>query len=154
MLVYLAGPVFTLAERRFNEELAVELERLCPALQIFLPQRYDKEFHGSADFSQRMFACLIQALDNSEVVLAVLDGPDADSGTSFEMGYARGWGKKIIGIRTDFRGSEDHGLNLMLSNACSDLVVEPSTATTLGQLAERIVGLVRVGETLERQEEP
>jgi len=42
----------------------------------------------------------------------------------------------------------------MLSNACSDLVVGPSTATTLGQLAERIVALVRVGETLERREKP
>jgi hypothetical protein len=70
------------------------------------------------------------------------------------MGYGRGRGKKIVGIRTDFRGSEDHGLNRMLSNACSDVVLEPSTATTLGQLAERIVALVWVGETLERQEEP
>ena len=43
-MIYLAGPVFTLAERRFNEELAGELERLFPALKVFLPQRCDKEF--------------------------------------------------------------------------------------------------------------
>ena len=55
-MIYLAGPVFTLAERRFNEELAGELERLCPSLQVCLPQRYDKEFQGAPDFSQRMFA--------------------------------------------------------------------------------------------------
>ena len=122
MMIYLAGPVFTLAERRFNEELAGELERLCPSLQVFLPQRYDKEFQGAPDFSQRMFACLMKALDNCEVVVAILDGPDADSGTSFEMGYARGRGKRVIGVRTNFRGGKDHGLNLMLSNACSDLV--------------------------------
>jgi nucleoside 2-deoxyribosyltransferase len=139
MLVYLAGPVFTLAERRFNEELASELERLCPSLQVFLPQRYDKEFQSSPDFSQRMFASLMGALDSCDVVVAVLDGPDADAGTSFEVGYARGRGKKVIGVRTDFRGSEDHGLNLMLSNACSELVTEPSTATSLERLAERIV---------------
>jgi alpha-L-fucosidase len=41
-MIHLAGPVFTLAERRFNEELAGELERLRPSLQVFLPQRYDK----------------------------------------------------------------------------------------------------------------
>ena len=35
MMIYLAGSVFTLAERRFNEELAAELERHCPALQVF-----------------------------------------------------------------------------------------------------------------------
>jgi nucleoside 2-deoxyribosyltransferase len=146
MLVYLAAPVFTLAERRFNEELAVELERLCPSLQVFLPQRYDKEFQGAPDFSPRMFASLMGALDRCDVVLAVLDGPDADSGTSFEMGYARGQGKKVIGIRTDFRGGEDHGLNLMLSNGCSELITEPSTTTTLGRLAARIVRVLGAGE--------
>ena len=148
MMIYLAGPVFTLAERRFNEELAGELERLCPSLQVFLPQRYDKEFQDAADRSRRMFACLTGALDSCDVVVAVLDGPDADSGTSFEMGYARGRGKRVIGVRTDFRGSEDHGLNLMLSNACSDLVMEPSATTSLGRLAEGIVKVLTAGESL------
>jgi len=143
MLVYLAGPVFTLAERRFNEELACTLERVCPTLQILLPQRYDKEFQGLSDFSRRMFDSLMKALDNAEVVLAVLDGPDADSGTCFEMGYAYGRGKRVVGIRTDFRDGEDQGLNLMLSNACSELIVEPSTATSLERLAERIVRALR-----------
>jgi nucleoside 2-deoxyribosyltransferase len=145
MLVYLAGPVFTLAERRFNEELGSELERLCPSIQVFLPQRYDEEFQGERDRSQRIFTCLMKALDNCDVVVAVLDGSDADSGTSFEMGYARGRGKKVIGVRTDFRGSEGHGLNLMLSNACSELVTEPSTTTSFGRLAERIVKVLMAG---------
>jgi nucleoside 2-deoxyribosyltransferase len=151
MMIYLAGPVFTLAERRFNEELANELERLSPSLQVFLPQRYDKEFQDNPDFSQKMFACLVAALDNCTVVVAILDGPDADSGTSFEMGYARARGKRVIGVRTDFRGSEDHGLNLMLSNACSDLVIEPSTTATVEWLAERIVGVLAAGECLSSQ---
>ena len=90
MMIYLSGPVFTLAERLFNEGLAGELERLCPSLQVFLPQRYDKEFQDEPDFSQRMFACLTGALDSCSVVVAILDGADADSGTCFEMGYARG----------------------------------------------------------------
>ena len=141
-MIYLAGPVFTLAERRFNEELAGELERLRPSLEVFLPQRYDKEFQNEPDFSGKIFACLMGALDDCQVVVAVLDGPDADSGTSFEMGYARGQGKRVIGVRTDFRGSEDRGLNLMLSNACSHLVTESSTTATPGRLAERIVSVL------------
>ena len=95
-----------------------------------------------------MFACLMGALDNCEVVVAILDGPDTDSGTSFEMGYARGRGKRVIGVRTDFRGSEDHRVNLMLSNACSDLVTEPSTITTIERLAERIVQVLTAGKPL------
>jgi nucleoside 2-deoxyribosyltransferase len=148
MMIYLAGPVFTLAERRFNEELAGELERLCPSLQVFLPQRYDKEFQNEPNPSPRMFACLMGALDGCDVVVAVLDGPDADSGTSFETGYAHARGKRVIGVRTDFRGGEDHGLNLMLSNACSDLVTEPSTTATPGRLAERIVSVLAADESL------
>ena len=147
-MLYLAGPVFTLAERQFNEELAGEMERLCPFLQVFLPQRYDKEFQDAPDFSRKMFACLMGALDNCDVVVAILDGPDADSGTSFEMGYARGRGKRVIGVRTDFRDGEDQGVNLMLSNSCSDLIAEPSTTTTLGRLAERIVKVLAAGESL------
>ena len=91
------------------------------------------------------------ALDSCQVVVAILDGPDADSGTSFEMGYARGRGKRVIGVRTDFRGGEDHGVNLMLSNACSDLVTEPSTTATPGRLAERIVSVLAAGESLAPQ---
>ncbi len=46
MNVYFAAPLFTLAERRFNEELSAELQRLSPALEIFFPQACDKEFQG------------------------------------------------------------------------------------------------------------
>jgi nucleoside 2-deoxyribosyltransferase len=151
MMIYLAGPAFTLAERRFNEELASELERFCPSLQVFLPQRYDKEFQNEPDCSKRIFECLMGALDNCNVVVAILDGADADSGTSFEMGYAHGRGKRVIGVRTDFRGSKDHGLNLMLSNGCSDLVAEPSTTSTIDRLAARIVSVLVAGESLTLQ---
>ena len=148
MMIYVAGPVFTLAERRFNEELAGELERLCPSFQVFLPQRYDKEFQDAPDFSQRMFTCLMGALDRCDAVVALLDGPDADSGTSFEIGHARGRGKKVIGVRTDFRGGDRHGLNLMLSNGCSELLTEPSTTATLVRLAERIARVLTADESL------
>lgn len=141
MMIYLSGPVFTLAERRFNEELAGELERLYASLHILLPQRYDREFQNEPDFSQRMFACLTGALENCKVVVAILDGPDADSGTCFEIGYARGRGRRVIGVRTDFRSSKNHGLNLMLLNGCSDLVTEPSTTATSERLAERIASV-------------
>ncbi len=38
-----------------------------------------------------------------ELMLAVLDGVDVDSGTASEIGYAFALGKRIYGIRTDFR---------------------------------------------------
>lgn len=41
-------------------------------------------------------------------MLAVLDGPDADSGTVAEIGYAFARGKKIVGYRGDFRLAGDN----------------------------------------------
>ena len=42
-----------------------------------------------------------------DVVLGVLDGPELDSGTVSELGFAAALGKKCYGLRTDFRNSGD-----------------------------------------------
>ena len=89
--------------------------------------------------SLRGFSRRMESIDGCDAVVAIVDGPDADSGTCVEIGYAKGRGKTVIGVRTDFRGSEDHGLNLMITNICTHLVTAPSTATTLDQLADRII---------------
>jgi nucleoside 2-deoxyribosyltransferase len=139
MNVYFAGPLFTLAERRFNEELAAELRRLCPTLEIFFPQACDQEFQGLPDFAQRVFKALMAALDRCDAVVAILDGPDSDSGTCVEIGYARAQGKPVIGVRTDFRDGEMHGLNAMAAGVCSTLIKLPSTSSSIRQIAERVV---------------
>jgi nucleoside 2-deoxyribosyltransferase len=43
-----------------------------------------------------------------DMVLAVLDGTDVDSGTAAEIGYAFAKGKPILGYRGDFRLSADN----------------------------------------------
>jgi nucleoside 2-deoxyribosyltransferase len=49
----------------------------------------------------------IKDIKRSDVVLAILDGADVDSGTSAEIGYACGIGKLVIGYRGDFRAAPD-----------------------------------------------
>lgn len=44
-----------------------------------------------------------EMIDDCDVVLAVLDGSDVDSGVAAEIGYAHGIGKKIFGYRGDSR---------------------------------------------------
>ncbi len=39
----------------------------------------------------------------ADAVLAVLDGPDVDSGTAAELGFAAGLGKPVVGLRLDHR---------------------------------------------------
>ena len=126
MNVYFAGPLFTMAERRFNEELSARMQRLCPTLDIFFPQACDEAFRDSPDFAQRVYRSLMAALDRCDVVVAILDGPDSDSGTCIELAYARARGKPVVGVRTDFRDGEHQGLNIMTAGICSALIRLPS----------------------------
>ena len=48
------------------------------------------------------------AIDDAQGIVAVLDGPDVDSGTAAEIGYAFARGKLIVGYRGDFRLSADN----------------------------------------------
>lgn len=48
------------------------------------------------------------AIDGCDLVLAILDGVDVDSGTASEIGYAFARGKPIMGYRSDFRLSSDN----------------------------------------------
>jgi nucleoside 2-deoxyribosyltransferase len=48
------------------------------------------------------------AIDRAHGVVAILDGPDVDSGTAAEIGYAFARGKLIVGYRGDFRLSADN----------------------------------------------
>lgn len=48
------------------------------------------------------------AIQKCDVIIAILDGPDVDSGTAAEIGYGSALGKLIIGYRNDFRLSSDN----------------------------------------------
>ena len=47
-------------------------------------------------------------IQQADLVCAILDGADVDSGTAAEIGYAYGLGKRIYGYRGDFRISGDN----------------------------------------------
>jgi nucleoside 2-deoxyribosyltransferase len=143
MNIYFAGPLFTLAERRFNEELSAEMARLCPGLRIFVPQDCDKDLQGQPDFAARVYQRLIEAVDCCDAVVAILDGSDSDSGTCIEIGYAHAKGKPVIGVRTDFRDGEIHGLNIMTAGICATLIKLPSITSTTSQVAEKVVAALK-----------
>jgi nucleoside 2-deoxyribosyltransferase len=50
----------------------------------------------------------VTAITAAELILAVLDGADVDSGTSAEIGYGFALGKRVLGYRSDFRRSGDN----------------------------------------------
>ena len=114
--IYLAGPLFSLAEQRFNADLAKFLER--EGFQVWLPQDHEPR----RKTARAIFQMDVAAIDWADMLVACMDGPDPDSGTAFECGYAYAKGKPIVCYRTDFRISVDTEgapYNLMLSESAS-----------------------------------
>ena len=114
--IYLAGPFFTLAEQNFNADVARFLEG--EGFDVWLPQDHEPR-HNTA---KSIFAMDVAAIDRADMVVACMDGPDPDSGTAWECGYAYAKGKPIICYRTDFRISGDTEgapYNLMLSESAT-----------------------------------
>ena len=132
MKIYLAGPLFTTAEQEFNRQLRDLLENA--GHQVWLPQEHEPRERPA----QAIFETDVAGLDASEVVVANMDGPDPDSGTCWECGYA--YKKKpIILFRTDFREAGDvHGspFNLMLSASAAKVILAP--LASVEDLANRI----------------
>ncbi|MGD2175621.1 MAG: nucleoside 2-deoxyribosyltransferase [Candidatus Brocadiaceae bacterium] len=143
MKIYLSGPLFTEAERRWNRQLATALQELISGAEVFLPQdlKFGNSYNDPRDFP-RIFRACIEGLRESDVVVAVLDGPDVDSGTAFEMGMAYERGVPVIGVRTDYRESQDRGINLVVAGACTELLREMSFAENTGQLARDLAGKI------------
>ena len=141
MKVYLAAPVFSQQERQYNRRLAEKLGALLPRSEMILPQDFRTD---GASFNDRRYLAAIfrqctSALKGADVVVALLDGPDADSGVAYEVGLARGLGKPVLGVRTDYRQSQEKGLNMMLAHGCTNVVCQMSFNESLDDLAAAIV---------------
>lgn len=73
-------------------------------------------------------------IEEADIVVAVLDGSDVDSGTSAEIGYACAKGKPVIGYRSDFRSSGDNEGSIV--NLQVEYFIAASGGTIAGSLDE------------------
>ena len=114
--VYLAAPLFSGAECDFNRKLKGELESL--GFKVFLPQEDSNNVHDMTNRQKIIFNKNLTGIENSDLMIAVIDGADVDSGTAWEIGYAFAKGKPVIGLRTDFRTLGIEGtVNLMIERS-------------------------------------
>lgn len=112
--VYWAAPLFTQAERDFNQARAALLVQA--GFSVYLPQEHAPPLPMVATQMRQVVNENIHAINRSHVVVAVVDGADVDSGTAWELGFAHALGKSCLLYRTDFRGGHEYqGLNLMLA---------------------------------------
>jgi nucleoside 2-deoxyribosyltransferase/predicted secreted protein len=128
--IYLAAPLFSEAERAFNRHLGTYL-RSC-ACRVFLPQEQGDEAPVRDKVALRaLFDRLVAALDTSDLVVAVIDGADADSGVAWEMGYAHARGIPVYALRTDFRRVGTNELVNLMLECPSTLVASCQELTAL-----------------------
>ncbi|MBF6625341.1 nucleoside 2-deoxyribosyltransferase [Aerococcaceae bacterium zg-BR9] len=102
--LYFASPLFTEMEVAFNAKLAADIRQAIPQLEIFLPQEQGEINDKNAYTDSTMIAKLdTQAVLESDILLAVLDGQLIDPGVASEIGVAYQAGIPIVGLYTDSR---------------------------------------------------
>lgn len=114
--VYLAAPLFSEAERDFNRKLREHIQST--GLKVFLPQEDSNNIREDRNRQQIIFNKNLDAIEHSDILVAVIDGTDIDSGTAWEIGYAYAKRKPVLGLRTDFRTLGIEGrVNLMVERS-------------------------------------
>ena len=161
MRLYLAGPLFTQAERAWNLRLATALTEA--GHDVFLPQ-VEIQTIETLD-ADAIFRLDVDGVRSADALVAILDGADADSGTSFECGLAHALGIPIVAVRTDFRGGGDDlpgqalpTINLMLAQAVAGAVHLPGPSVAFEVIAKAVLevlsGLPGPGAPLQRLAAP
>jgi nucleoside 2-deoxyribosyltransferase len=151
--IYLASPLgFADSTRQFMEHL---IEQLDPHVAVSNPwddTRFVAEFARIAALDSRSEAnaalaeintelgrANAESIRNADGVVAILDGVDVDSGTAAEIGYAYALGKRIYGLRTDFRLAGDNSGSIV--NLQVQYFIEASggwVQTTIDELLRKL----------------
>lgn len=79
-------------------------------------------------------------IQESDLTVAVLDGPDVDSGTAAEIGHASSVGKTIVGYRSDSRLCGDNEGSLV--NLQVDYYIRKNGGFIVTDLASLTKGLL------------
>lgn len=119
-VVYLASPLgFTESTQSFMD-IIESLISECGFIvvnpwQMTDPQQFevttqniDKRRQTLHKLNMKVAAQNAEAIRECQIVMAVLDGTDVDSGTASEIGFAYALGKRIYGYRGDIRRSGDN----------------------------------------------
>jgi nucleoside 2-deoxyribosyltransferase len=136
--VLLSAPYFTEAEEKYARELVNDLSKL--GLDILFPPgeaNVSKRFSsGRGDVWSDLFERKIRCLGECDAVVALLEGADCGSETSWDCGYGYSKYKPVFGMRTDLRSLGDLGgqVNLMMEQS----IVGPKLCSSLAELKRLI----------------
>ena len=125
MKLYFAGPLFSTPERAWNAEVTAALR--AAGHEVFLPQEKEPGMDAEG-----IFATDVAGIDWADGLIAIMDGPDPDSGTCWEVGYAFGTKTPVVLVRTDIRAMAGTAgdYNAMLTQAATARIDLPAASTT------------------------
>ena len=82
--------------RSFKCLAYVKFRFVCCPLIVILPQDNAVKFKFHENKNAEIFQDCINSIDHADIMVALLEGADADSGTSVELGYA--YSKGLISV--------------------------------------------------------
>ena len=104
MKAYLANGLFSIGDRYVNERIAAELRKAIDGIELYVPQENGAINDKSAYADSRAIAAADLAhLEESDVLIAVLDGVEVDSGVAAEIGVFSTFNRPIIALFSDVR---------------------------------------------------
>jgi len=140
--IYIAAPLFSSIERRFNKEIDVFLKSL--NLETYLPQRDARLISElvqegiSLEHAQEMvFEKDIEAIKDCCLFLIILDGRVPDEGACVELGFAYAMKRKCLGYKTDNRSLLFGSDNPMITQILQGRIAR--NFTELAVLVNRLV---------------
>ena len=128
MKIYLAGPLFSEPERTWLTGIKRKLEEISQGISVIWPYNLIPHDDANSHNKQNIFDVCRSYLDEVDLLVCVLDGPQVDDGTAWEIGYFYSKHSNrlpVIGIRTDFRnaGETDNSIvNAMIECSCTRLI--------------------------------
>lgn len=125
MLVYIASPLFSQAEKEFNQKIRKSLEIY---VNVYLPQEdgglvrdYIKDGKSKEEALKFVAEKDLKAVYSCDLLLVILDGRTIDEGAAFELGVAYAEDKTCIGLQTDQRREAFEMNNPMIEYACEEI---------------------------------
>ncbi|ATP39959.1 nucleoside 2-deoxyribosyltransferase [Solibacillus sp. R5-41] len=104
MKAYLANGLFSIGDRYVNEVLAAKIREAVPTIDLYVPQENgainDKNSYAN---SLAIAEADLASLQVSDVLIAVIDGIEIDSGVAAEIGAFSMLNRPIIALFSDVR---------------------------------------------------
>lgn len=101
---YLANGLFSMGDRYVNEQLAKAIREAVPEIDLYVPQENatinDKTAYANSEI---IAEADLSKLEESDILIAVLDGVEVDSGVAAEIGAFSMLNRPIVGVFTDTR---------------------------------------------------